>query len=138
MSEGSACTRDAELLHRDLFGLGFQKCIGYLPCGFLEKMSLDIEDVMRQLTAIGLLVNLVPEHKCGVFRGAVYACHKEALDSLISQNKTIVEQAGWPTDAKLFFEMVGERWISEDSNPKLYAVIGKAFGNARFVENDEA
>ena len=75
----------------DLYSVGPQKPMGYLPLSTLEKFSdKNEEGLTKELNEKGVEVILIePGPDTFVFSGAMYAYHPEALQKLLNDNKNI-------------------------------------------------
>lgn len=117
---------------RDLFGIGPDKPLGYLPLSTLEDCKYAPETMVRTLRARDLYVRIYTQPECDVGSGALYASDLRALAGLLAQNKDVIIEAKWPMEPLAFFDRVARIAVSERKDPFLYRVIGLAFADPRF------
>jgi len=95
----------------DLYRIGPEKPMGYLPLNTLGKFSdRNEEELTKYLNE----------------RGALFAYHPKALQKLLDTNRNILEKYNWPTSAREFVLRVASQ-IAEPG--EIYGLIADAFGN---------
>lgn len=117
----------------DLLTVGPGKPMGYLPLATIAGCGRGFEALAAELEAKGLHTRVTPpapEGKIG--SGALYVADLAELEKLIAPHRALLEASGWPTDAKGFFEKVGDVSVRQGTNPPLYVLIGRAFNDERF------
>jgi len=119
---------------RDVFDVGWDKPLGYVSCELVRAAGLDVL-VVKALLEEGRerSVYYLEESECGIFGGALYAYHHNALAGLMNQYEKTIHDAGWPySSVKRFVLAVATVGVTHEQNPKLYECIGRAFADARF------
>jgi len=122
---------------RDLFDIGPQKPMGYLPILTIEECGHDPNLVCINLVKERkLYAKFFTQEECGVWTGALYAADITALEKLLQKNVSILERTGWPTKGEDFVANVARVSVSDDHETgDLYGLIGRAFGDPRFTKS---
>jgi hypothetical protein len=113
----------------DLNKVGAGKPLGCLPLATILSAGCEPAKVAAELQSRGFHTRICEEGECSIESGALYAWDRNALTTLLDGNKNVLEDAGWPSNADEFVQRVIRQHISKSDFPKLYSLIGRAFGD---------
>ena len=87
----------------DLMTVGENKPIGHLSQEFLNKISgFDKEDLLNTIKERNLSWIEIAAKNCHITDGALFVYHEAALQKVLDENKQLLEDESWPTDAMDF------------------------------------
>lgn len=113
----------------DLFSVGAQKPLGYLPLSTIRKKGYDPARIQQILERELRLQTLAVGQKDGwINSGGLFAWDGPALQNLLDKHQAVLKDAAWPTAAHAFVDRVGRIVIEQSSNEPLYKLIANAFG----------
>lgn len=113
-------------LLNDLKKVGSQKPLGYLPVNVLDKYGINLQELLEELHQKGVQTMISSESEmCS--SPFLYAYDEKALDLLLSSNKSILENANWPTDPDSFVLKVSQ--VRAKSPSDLFDLIADAFAD---------
>ncbi len=99
-SETELPFRDAseDKLLNDLLAVGPEKPVGSLPLETVEKLCrVDPRDVVAYLERAGISTVVGPTRRTKIL--VLTAYHRPTLQKMLDENRRILEDEGWPTDA---------------------------------------
>lgn len=117
--------------------VGPGKSVGYLPIetirGYIGK---DLDEVATYLKDKGLEVRIFTDFGWPGLDGSLYVYDKMALQKLLDENKQVLIDAGWPTDADGF---VANLKVNAKIGTPIFKLIAKAFDDkaSESLELDE-
>lgn len=119
--------KDAEHLLNDLKLVGPEKPIGFLPVDTLIKIcKIDPERIKEELEWRGLKTIIMNKRESGVPNGVLYVYDENSLKLLLDKNRTILENAGWPTNPESFVRHL-KNIVGYGTD--LFDLIADAFGD---------
>lgn len=131
----SPIEQDKRRSWQQLDAVGPDKPVGYLPVETIESyVGKRLQDVMAYLQNKGLEVKIFTGPEWPGFQGSLYVYDKAVLQKLLDENRQILSEAHWPTDAD---EFVANFKVQEKIGTPIYKLIAKAFGD-KFSEELEA
>jgi hypothetical protein len=107
--------------------------MGYLPLQTIRLRGKDPSRLAAELEAGALQTGFYSQEQCRVYGGALYAWDRDSLGILLESGRLVLSAVGWTRDADEFVERVATQAISSAESPDLYALIGKAFSDPRFL-----
>lgn len=117
--------------------VGPGKPVGYLPIDTIKGyIGKDLDEVVKYLEDKGLEVRLFTDFGWPGLDGSLYAYDRAALQKLLDENKQILIDSGWPTDADDF---VANLKVDAKIGTPIYKLIAKAFDDkvSESLESDE-
>ncbi len=115
----------------DLWRVGAEKPMGYLPIQTIENCGWSVWDARDRVLEKGLKARVMGEAECQVGSGALYCWDEEAVQNLIDRNLAMLILAGWPIKAADFVQKV---WSEFAEDPKVYELVGVMFADPRMAE----
>jgi len=122
---------DRARLLADLYGVGPEKPLGYLPLTTLKRCA-SVEHTHHELERKGLFVRVFDQRESNVAGGALYCADLTALQDLLYKNAHTLHRYEWPSQARAFINAVACVGIRQEKAPDLYRLIGLAFADGRF------
>ena len=123
-----------DLIVRDLLSVGSSKPMGYLPLECICKYGYDADRLALRLRQKGLRVVSYADGECNIDSGALVVYCPISLQAILHKHKGILDKYRWPTNMQDFVNKVHCDWsVCINQQPELYRLIGKAFGDRRFV-----
>jgi hypothetical protein len=111
----------------DLRKVGPEKPLGYLPISTLVKICrVNLGQMEEELKQRGLKTVVLGEEESEVDGGALYAYDEQALSSLLENNRTTLQESGWPTEPEAFVQHLK---VSAGHKTDLFDLIAEAFGD---------
>lgn len=112
----------------DIYNVGSQKPLGYLPIDTLEDIcGVKLAKAEEDLKMIGLKTLRLNRFQSRVAdRGALYVYDHDTLAQLLSDNITTLNEYGWPHEPESFIRMLK---ISVPEKNKLYDLIADAYND---------
>jgi len=117
--------------YKDLFGVGLQKPIGYLPLQYL-KTKENTKEIINWAENNGLEYKRYEEKECHIGSGCLYVFHRSALQMLLLEYESILKNAGVPVVVNDFIDYISTQIVYQEKYPKAYIVVGLAFADKRF------
>jgi hypothetical protein len=117
-----------EIYMSDLYRVGPEKPIGYLPLRLLEEISdRNEEELTTYLNERGVETVSIGGPGNPTWHGpAFYAFHRPSLQALLDSHKDILIKYNWPTEADEFIKHVS----SHHAQPQeLFDLVADAFGD---------
>ena len=118
------------MIYNDLFLVGKDKALGYLPISTIEEFGRDIDFFMRYAKRNKLKSILIP--KCNVGSGALYIYSEDMLSNILEENKKALKSANVPHKCKEYVNYIANNVVSYDTNPNAFIAVGKTFNDIRF------
>ena len=113
----------------DLFRVGAQKPLGYLPLSTIRKKGYDPARIRQTLEGAQQLQTLtVGRKESWINSGALFVWDDQALQNLLDKHQAVLKDAAWPTEAHAFVDRVSHIVVEQSSNEPLYKLIANAFG----------
>ncbi len=110
----------------DLYFVGKNKPLGYLPLETILESGVTLEKIKSDLEAKGLNVFALTEEDCEVASGALYAYDAEALQNILNNNVDVLIQNAVPKTALDFILWVAK--FEAAPGTELFSLIAEAFG----------
>jgi len=109
------------LVLMDLFDVGPSKPLGYLPIETIKQYGQTPESMTAEAERKGLCHELIGDH--------LYFYEEASLQSLLDENRNVLEEAGWPISVSEFVVKV-ETELADSKTP-LFRLIARAFADER-------
>ncbi len=124
--EQDSKTENASYLD-DLYRVGPDKPLGYLPLSTIEQCGIAASDLQTQLEEQGLKTFMVADKDCRTASGALYAWDEQALQALLTSRADILLAAQWPCEPAKFVQRVIDE-VAPSAAP-LFDLIADAFAD---------
>jgi len=110
----------------DVLQVGKHKAIGYVIQNKSYSIKeFDMQALMEQLKAEHKLVRLVKNN--GMI--LIWAGDSQMMTVVLDKHKALIEQNGWPTTPKAFFDRITVEDIDHFNNPDMYHVVCDLFNS---------
>lgn len=124
---------DDENVMDDLYLVGQEKSIGYLPLITLKEEGISIDALFQFAKEHHLKAILLHPKETSIESGAIYLYHEEMLFHLLNAFQKDFLEAGVPIDTcESYVRFIAKNHISKDNYPNTYIAIGKTFNDHRF------
>lgn len=114
----------------DLYGVGPEKPMGYLPINTIRRYGQLPESVAEVSERRGLST-LQIDDDYNVPGGSLYVYDELALAHFLEQHADVLARYEWPSGSGDFVERVAFEMVDRLSQPDLYRVIALAFRDPR-------
>jgi hypothetical protein len=123
-----------DLIVQDILSVGSSKPMGYLPLKCIHNYGYDVDRLASHLRQKGLHVVSYADGECKIDSGALVVYCPISLQAVLHKHKGILDKYHWPINTQDFARKVHcDETVDIDQQPELYRLIGKAFGDRRFV-----
>ena len=119
----------------DLYNVGKDKYLGYLPIATIISSGYTVSDVERFVKGSSLRM-LELHTDCWVFSGAIYVWHEEKLQSFMDSHREYL--GGLPTDAEGFVREIAKNTYPVRKYPIIYMFIAECYNNAVYNMEGQA
>lgn len=119
-----------DLIYDDLFLVGKDKALGYLPIATIEQFGRDADFFVRYAKRNKLKSILIP--KCNVGSGALYIYSEDMLSNILNENRKVLKSANVPYKCREYVNHIANNVVSYDTNPDAFVIVGKTFNDIRF------
>ena len=123
-----------EELLNDLFAVGKEKSLGYLPINTLTNICcVKIEEMLDFADKNKLKSLLLSPDECTINSGAIFLYDDEMLSQILFENKKILAKAKVPCSTnETFIRHIANHFVYAEKHPSAYQVVGKTFNDERF------
>ncbi len=119
-----------EIYMNDLYCVGPEKPMGYLPLNTLEKFSdKNEEELIAYLKTKNIETKSFGPEAPSWHGPSLYAFHRKSLQGLLDENNSILIANAWPTNVDEFVEKCNGHLVLEPG--PLQDIIIQAFGNKK-------
>lgn len=112
----------------DLFRVGKNKPVGYLPLATLRMESSE-QELIDWAKEKGFSHKLYKPTQCNIGSGALFIYDTKALQKLLTKYETVLKNAKVPTTPDAYVDFIAKYNVVEK---KAFRVVGKSFADKRF------